>query len=57
MEYPVGLSTVGCVGVVGFILTLKGQVFSLILYNMVLILIWIWDWSSLSVYYYIFQLC
>ena len=33
VEYPALLSTVDCVGVVGFILRLKAQVFSLILYN------------------------
>jgi hypothetical protein len=33
VEYPALLSTVDCVGVVGFILRLKDQVFSLILYN------------------------
>jgi hypothetical protein len=33
VEYPALLSTVECVGVVGFILRLKAQVFSLILYN------------------------
>jgi len=33
VEYPVLPSTVDCGGVVGFILTLKDQVFSLILYN------------------------
>jgi hypothetical protein len=36
VEYPALPSTVDCGGVVGFILTLKGQVFSLILYNTVL---------------------
>lgn len=34
VEYPALLSTVECVRVVGFILTLKGQVFYLILYNL-----------------------
>jgi len=33
VEYPALPSTVDCGGVVGFILTLKGQVFSLILYK------------------------
>jgi hypothetical protein len=33
VEYPALLSTVDCGGIVGFILTLKGQVFSLILYS------------------------
>jgi len=33
VEYPALPSTVECVGVVGFILRLKAQVFSLILYN------------------------
>ncbi|AXR76228.1 hypothetical protein AArc1_5027 (plasmid) [Natrarchaeobaculum sulfurireducens] len=33
VEYPALLSAVGCVGDVGFILTLKGQVFSSNLYN------------------------
>ncbi len=33
MEYPTLPSTVDCGGIVGFILTLKGQVFSLILYK------------------------
>jgi len=35
VEYPALPSTVECVGVVGFILRLKAQVFSLILYNSV----------------------
>jgi len=34
VEYPALPSTVECVGVVGFILRLKAQVFSLILYNL-----------------------
>jgi len=33
VEYPALLSTVGCAGVVGFILRLKAQVFSLISYK------------------------
>jgi len=33
VEYPALPSTVECAGVVGFILRLKAQVFSLILYN------------------------
>ena len=33
MKYPAMPLTVDRVGIVGFILTLKGQVFSLILYN------------------------
>ena len=33
VEYPALLSTVDCVGFVGFILRLKAQVFSLSLYN------------------------
>jgi hypothetical protein len=35
VEYPALPSTVECVGVVGFILRLKAQVFSLILYKWV----------------------
>jgi len=33
VEYPALLSAMGCVGDVGFILTLKGQVFSSNLYK------------------------
>ena len=33
VEYPALLSAVDCVGIVGFILRLKAQVFSSILYN------------------------
>ena len=42
VEYPALLSTVDCVGVVGFILRLKAQVFSLILYNLTGVLAVYW---------------
>jgi len=40
VEYPALLSTVDCVGVVGFILRLKAQVFSLILYKQAIEFFW-----------------
>ena len=40
VEYPALPSTVECVGVVGFILRLKAQVFSLILYKQAIEFFW-----------------